>query len=103
MIEYMVKVHTDGSNQWYLNGQLHREDGLPAIECADGSKQWYLNGKRHREDGPAIECADGYKVWFLNGHELTEKQFLNKIKPKDDNAELVKCLKQILECLEGEE
>jgi hypothetical protein len=34
---------------------------------SNGTKQWYLNGKRHREDGPAIERADGTKEWFLNG------------------------------------
>jgi hypothetical protein len=33
MIEYKVKVYEDGHKGWYLNGQLHREDG-PAIEDA---------------------------------------------------------------------
>jgi len=63
---YKVKVFTNGDKYWYLNGELHREDG-PAIEYADGSKFWYLNDKRHREDGPAIEWANGTKHWFLNG------------------------------------
>jgi hypothetical protein len=30
--------------EWYINGQLHREDG-PAIEYIDGSKSWYINGE----------------------------------------------------------
>ena len=34
---------------------------------ANGTKAWYLNGQLHREDGPAIEDADGYKAWWLNG------------------------------------
>ena len=50
MIEYNVKV---GSN---------------------GHKVWYLNGKYHREDGPAVELATGTKCWFLNGKRLTEKE-----------------------------
>ena len=65
MIEYIVKVE-DGDRFWYLNGQLHREDG-PAIERADGSRWWYLNGKVHREDGPAVELANGVCEWYLNG------------------------------------
>ena len=66
MIEYTVKVYDGGNKYWYLNGELHREDG-PACEFSDGSKEWYLNGKRHREDGPACEYSDGGKEWFLNG------------------------------------
>ena len=55
-----------GDKEWYLDGQLHREDG-PALEWADGFKEWYLNGQLHRTDGPAIEYANGDKSWFLNG------------------------------------
>ena len=70
IITYEVKVFPDGSKRWYLNAELHREDG-PAIEWADGSKHWFLNGKRHREDGPAVENADGQKCWYLNGTEYS--------------------------------
>ena len=73
MIEYTVKVYTDGYKSWWLNGKRHREDG-PAVEWADGSKSWYLNGKCHREDGPAIEEASGSKEWYLNDEEVTEKE-----------------------------
>ena len=66
MIEYTVKVDDYGTKRWYLNGELHREDG-PAIEGLNGYKSWYLNGKLHREDGPAIEGLDGYKEWYLKG------------------------------------
>jgi len=64
----------DGSKYWYLNGELHREDG-PAIENADGYKEWWVNGLRHREDGPAIEYADGTKFWYLNDKEYTEEEY----------------------------
>ena len=80
MIEYTVKVYANGDKFWYLNGQLHREDG-PACEYAGGSKYWYLNGQRHREDGPACEYADGSKQWYLNGKKLTEAAFNKKMNP----------------------
>ena len=73
MIEYTVKVYDDGSNYWFLNGKLHREDG-PACELSDGSKSWYLNGKLHREDGPAVEYFSGQRFWYLNGVEMTEQE-----------------------------
>jgi len=71
---------SNGDKHWYLMGKRHREDG-PAIEYASGYKEWYLNGNLHREDGPAFEGSNGYKEWYLNGKNLTEAQF-NKQKPK---------------------
>jgi hypothetical protein len=73
MIEYTVKVHTNGSKSWYLDGKLHREDG-PAIEYYNGYKFWYLNDKLHREDGPALEYYNGDKSWYLDGKKLTEQE-----------------------------
>jgi hypothetical protein len=64
------KIDKHGKTKsWYLNGELHREDG-PAIEWADGTKSWYLNGNLHREDGPAVEWANGDKQWCLNHEEV---------------------------------
>ena len=31
---------------------------------SDGTKSWYLNGKRHREDGHAVEFSNGTKWWY---------------------------------------
>ena len=67
--------HSDGSKEWYLNGELHR-DVDPAIECANGTKEWYLNGELHREDGPAVEYANGTKEWWLNGIYYTKHGYL---------------------------
>ena len=44
MIEYTVKVWSDGDKFWWLNGKIHREDG-PAVEYANGTKEWFLNDK----------------------------------------------------------
>ena len=71
MIKYTVKVLENGTKEWFLNGELHREDG-PAIERSNGDKWWYLNGELHREDGPAVEDPNGYKAWYLNGKEHRE-------------------------------
>ena len=67
-IEYKVRVYKDGTKEWrwYLNDELHREDG-PAVEWANGTKEWRLQGVRHREDGPAVEYPDGDKRWYLDG------------------------------------
>jgi hypothetical protein len=102
-IKYEVRVYKDGRKCWFLNGNLHREDG-PAIDCSDGTKFWYFNGQRHREDGPAIEyrgggkywylngklhredgpaidCSDGSKYWYLNDKSLTEEEFNKRMTP----------------------
>ena len=77
MKTYTVTVDNDGTNRWYLNGKLHREDG-PAIEnVVEGNNFWYLNGQLHREDGPAIEDLDGNKAWYLNGKLVSEQDVLN--------------------------
>ena len=79
MKTYTVKIDKDGTKYWYLNGNLHREDG-PAIECANGTKYWYLNGKCHREDGPACEWANGDKAWYLDGKRFTKAEFMTRKK-----------------------
>ena len=79
MIEYTVKVHNNGIKCWYLNGNLHREDG-PAVEYGNGDRYWYIDGKYHREDGPACEYINGGKFWYINGKKLTEEEFNNRNK-----------------------
>ena len=56
MIKYTVKVFSDGSRHWWLNGQRHREDG-PAIERADGGKSWALNDEFMSEEEHAEATA----------------------------------------------
>ena len=76
----------DGSKFWYINGKRHRENG-PAIEWPIGLREWFLNGKRHREDGPAIEWPAGTKFWYLNDRQLFEKELLSE-KIKIDYPEI---------------
>lgn len=44
-----VMKGSDGTEYWFQNGKVHREDG-PAIIWADGAEVWYMNGKLHRKD-----------------------------------------------------
>ena len=77
-IEYDIKEYANGSKHWYLNGELHRENGLPAAEHASGDKFWFFNGKRHRENGlPEIEYANGDKFWYINGVEYKENDIIS--------------------------
>ena len=66
------KTYPDGTQAWYLNSVLHKEDG-PAYIGSDGSQYWFLNGKLHREDGPAAIYQYGYKGWWLNGNDITDE------------------------------
>lgn len=58
MTKSIRTIISNGSESWYLNEFLHREDG-PAIKYKNGSQIWYLNGKCHRMNGPAVELFDG--------------------------------------------
>ena len=62
-------VDNNGTKEWYLNNELHRENG-PAIEYAYGTKEWYVHGNLHREDGPAVEWRDGSKEWYIHGKKI---------------------------------
>jgi len=92
MIEYTVKVYSDGVTYWYLNNKCHREDG-PAVDY-HGDLFWYRNNLRHREDGPAIEYADGTKRWFLYGEQFSEEEFLRRTSPE---FQVIKDLRVIAE------
>ena len=79
-----LHINSNGTKEWYLEGNLHREDG-PAVEYADGTKEWCLEGKRHRVDGPAIEYPNGNKHWWLNGISLpckSQEEFNKLLKLK---------------------
>ena len=79
-----LEIDVNGNKLWYLNNQIHREDG-PAVEYANGSKYWYRNDQYHREDGPAVELSNGNKYWYLLGKLLdckTNEEFLQLMKLK---------------------
>ena len=72
-----ARIWADGSQQWFKDGLLHRLDG-PARIWADGGQSWYKDGKCHRLDGPAYIRADGGQQWWVEGIEITETEFGKK-------------------------
>lgn len=54
---------------WHINGEIHRDDDLPAAIYENGTQVWWHKGEIHRENGPAMICDDGTKKWFCH-HKL---------------------------------
>ncbi len=46
----------DGTEEWRLNGKLHRDNDEPAVIKHHGRFEWWYNDQRHRNNGPAIIC-----------------------------------------------
>lgn len=71
-------IYSNGSQLWYMHGDLHRLNG-PAIDFVDGYSEWYLHGKLHRKDGPAVIHATGHKYWYFNNKNIkcnSQKEFI---------------------------
>ena len=50
-----------------VEGKLHREEGLPAIEFTNGNSQWWINNCLHRKDDlPAVVNKSTYE-WYKQG------------------------------------
>lgn len=61
-------VYFTGTQCWYQNGQLQRDNDLPAAIFSDGAQYWYKNNKLHRDnDLPAMVSLDGAQIWYQNG------------------------------------
>ena len=67
----------DNRTVWINDGKEAMENLLknhPVRKIGNGSTRWYLNGQLHREDGPAVEYANGTKEWWVDGkHVKTER------------------------------
>jgi hypothetical protein len=59
---------------WYQNGLKHRDNDLPAAVYSNGDRKWYQNGKISRLSGPAEIYANGQEYYWVNGKHLTEKK-----------------------------
>jgi hypothetical protein len=59
-------IQKNGTEAWYVHGELHRIGG-PAVSLPeDNIQQWYIHGIIHRTDGPAIISPTGNE-YYLNG------------------------------------
>src|ERR1700722_5431120 len=58
-------IYSDGTKEWYQNGNLHRDNDQPAIICPNGDREWYQNGNLHRDnDQPAAIYSSGTRHWY---------------------------------------
>lgn len=66
-------IYPDGTEYWYLHGQLHRLDG-PAVTLSNGTQYWYKFGQLHRKDGPAVRSINNpaSNAWYLDGVQYTD-------------------------------
>lgn len=91
-------IYMDGIKEWRRNGNLYRDNDLPAIVRGNGDKEWWISkwvrdGERqgyveysHRDYGlPAIECANGDKLWWEDGvyQKAERKNPVQKVQPND--------------------
>jgi hypothetical protein len=67
-----ARIWPDGHQEWWANGLLHRIAG-PARIWPDGLQEWWVNGQLHRLTGPARIYADGRREWWVNGERITEQ------------------------------
>lgn len=61
-----AKVGTEGTLEWCIKGQPHREGG-PALLEKNGAQWWYNWGELHRTGMPAVIWASGVKWWYYHG------------------------------------
>ena len=40
---------SEGTQEWYINGQLHRDNDQPALISAEGTQMWVIHDKPHRD------------------------------------------------------
>ena len=67
-----------------LLGENHIEVFVDGV----GSQRYFLNGKLHKEDGPAIISSNGeYSEWYINGKQIhpvwIETRGINLVKGKE--------------------
>lgn len=60
-------IYRNGTEMWYIDGELHRADDEPAIIKLNGFQAWYQNGQRHRKIGPAVVTELGDQHWYKYG------------------------------------
>ena len=68
-------------DKFWLNseGQLHRDNDLPAVITLNGYHAWWQNGKCHRDnDLPAVIDINGYCVWYQHDGKIKEKYCTKK-------------------------
>jgi len=71
--------YPDGTEEWLMNGRLHRADGPAVVNREMGITEWYSGGEKHRADGPAVMFDDGSSQWWYDNVEYSEPEFWSLI------------------------
>ena len=61
-------IYAGGGSSWHQHGKHHRDGDKPAIIQSCGTQYWYQHGKKHRDgDKPTIIYASGSQFWHQHG------------------------------------
>lgn len=71
----------NGDVEYWVNNQLHRDNGPALIENNGRRFRWYQNGKLHRENGPAM-IASYTESYYLNGQYYEFQEWVKIIYQK---------------------
>jgi hypothetical protein len=74
---------SNGTKIWFKDGLKHRK-GRPAVVYLHGDikEEWWFNGELHRENGHAIVYKNGDKLWYLNGKKYKKSEYDRKMQRK---------------------
>ena len=84
-VAYRYMVESWLGISYYLDGQLHREDGPARISPKLSRQEWYRHGKCHREDGPALVSSRG-EAWHFDGRHHRDNGPAVTILGKETNS-----------------
>lgn len=66
-------VLSEDDQEWWQNGNRHREGDKPAIISKGVLTAWYKDGVLHRDNGePAVIEESGLKEWWVNGEFIRD-------------------------------
>lgn len=78
----------DGTQIWYKNGAIHRDDDHPAKIYPDGTTEWWRNGNLHRDnDQPARIYANNFVQEELRG---TQERWTYGVLDRDDGPAIIR-------------
>jgi len=69
---------SDGTQRWYENDQLHRENG-PAVIRPNGVQEWYWKGRRHRIGGVAFSNTEKIEGHYIQGRFISPKEYAEEV------------------------
>jgi len=79
-------IQSNGTQEWWVNGERYRRDDRPSIVDNDGDQWWYTGRKLSRETRdkngdllPANVDADGRKEWWRDGIRYRDQDLPNVI------------------------